>query len=512
MNWRWNSYEPILSAVMRPHQVLRGLAAAALMLSALALTACGGSQEPAEVPPATVVVTATDTVAITPPPVLTSTPATTATTSTTVDAGTSTTVATSTSTTDIPACSVAGQRYWLKSLIDDQYYWYDKQGTANDAATTMDTYFQSLLYKPTDRYSFTQTSESFVQTFATGRRTGYGYSMLWTDAALTNLRVAWVEPLSPVAAAGLQRGDTVLSIDDFTPAQIAAGALATVTQAGVPRRFRLRDLAGVERTITVNSADYAISPVLRADTFSVANNGSTRKIGYLAYQQFVDYSATALGQAFAGFAQAGVQDLILDLRYNGGGSVTMARDLSSMVGGATVSGKVFTQLVFNALHPQSNQTLAFSSDASLLPSLPLSGLTRVFVITSPQTASASELVINGLKPFLKVVLIGATTYGKPYGFAPRSWCDITYNAVNFEAFNAVGEGGYVNGITPTCSVADDFDHALGDTAERRIQAAISYAATGVCPAVAASEKAQAARGAGPLPMLGEAPPGQMFLR
>jgi C-terminal processing protease CtpA/Prc len=474
MNWPWNCCELSRSAGRHWRPATRGLVLAA----GLALAACGGSDGPTDVP----------AVAASGAPLQTS------------------------SSADIPACSVAGQRYWLRSLMDDLYYWYDRQGVGKETATTMDAYFQSLLYKPTDRFSFTQSGESFVQTFSIGRRTGYGYSMIWTDAALTNLRVAWVEPLSPVAAAGLQRGDTVLSIDDFTPVQIAGGALDTVTQPGVPRRFRLLDLAGIERTILVNSGDYAISPVLRAETFSLEAHGSTRAIGYLAYQQFVDYGAGALGQAFAGFAGAGVQELILDLRYNGGGSVAVARDLASMIGGASVRGQVFTQLNFNALHPQSNQTLRFSSDATLLPSPPLNGLKRVFIITSAQTASASELVINSLKPFLQVVQIGATTYGKPYGFVPRTWCDITYNAVNFEAFNAVGEGGYVNGIAPACSVPDDFDHALGDPQERRIQAAITYAAIGACPSVAESEKTQSARAARLQPILGEAPPGQMFLR
>ena len=474
MTWRWNCCELIRPGGWSWRQARRSL----MLAAGLVLTACGGSDGSKDGPALA---------ASGAPPQ-------------------------ASSNADIPACSVAGQRYWLRSLMDDLYYWYDRQGYSYDGATTMDVYFQSLLYKPIDRFSFTQSGESFAQTFSVGRRTGYGYSMIWTDAALTNLRVAWVEPLSPVAAAGLQRGDTVLAIDEFSPVQIAAGALATVTQPGVPRRFRLQTLAGIERTIVVNSGEFAISPVLRSDTFSLDVDGSPRAIGYLAYQQFVDYSAGALGQAFAGFARSGVQDLILDLRYNGGGSVAMARDLASMIGGSTVAGQVFTQLNFNALHPQSNQTLRFSSDATLLPSRPLNGLRRVFVITSAQTASASELVINGLKPFLQVVQIGATTYGKPYGFVPRTWCDITYNAVNFEAFNAAGEGGYVNGIAPTCSVPDDFDHALGDPRELRIQAAITYAGSGACPGVAELEKTQSARALRLQPVLGEVPPAQMFLR
>jgi hypothetical protein len=106
-----------------------------------------------------------------------------------------------------------------------------------------------------------------------------------------------------------------------------------------------------------------------------------------------------------------------------------------------------------------------------------------------------------------VVLVGETTYGKPYGFVPRDDCGTTYNAVNFETLNSQGAGGFITGFAPTCTVADDLDHQLGDAAERRVRVALDYLATGQCT----TSLALGAPKAPPAPgVFGEAVPAQMF--
>jgi hypothetical protein len=113
----------------------------------------------------------------------------------------------------------------------------------------------------------------------------------------------------------------------------------------------------------------------------------------------------------------------------------------------------------------------------------------VIILTGGGTASASEMVINGLRPHMNVVTIGATTYGKPFAFLPIDSCGTTYSAVNVEVSNAVGNANFASGIPPTCPMTDDFDHQLGDPAERRTAAALSYIATGVCPPFASVQEA-----------------------
>jgi C-terminal processing protease CtpA/Prc len=288
-----------------------------------------------------------------------------------------------------------------------------------------------------------------------------------------------VEPQSPVARAGLRRGDTVLDIDGFTPAQIMAGALATVTTAGVPRTFRLRDAAGAPREVTVKSEDFALTPVGASTTFDATRDGAPVKVGYIAYQQFVSYSLWELAIKFQQFADAGVGEMIVDLRYNGGGSVSTSRDLAGMISGSRTDGKTFTRLKYNDKQSAQNADYAFATAQTRI-ARPIEGLNRVFVITSGGTASASELLINGLKPFMNVVLVGDTTYGKPFGFRPRSYCGTTYNAVQFETVNALGVGGYTAGFAPDCAVPDDLSRELGDREEGRTRAVLDYVATGRC--------------------------------
>ena len=380
-------------------------------------------------------------------------------------------------------CSTADQRSWLKAYMADQYFWSENLGAPNESATSLDAYFRSLLFTPTDRFSNSQSTAQFTQFFTDGTRTGYGYSLAFADAAQTILQVRFTEPLSPVGLAGLQRGDTIVSIDGLTPAQITTGSLANVDTAGVPRSFTVRGASGVVRTFSATSANYALTPVL-ATRVLTAPNGA--RVGYLAYQEFIASSASALGNAFNTFRAAGVTELVVDLRYNGGGSVTTARNLASLMGGAGLNGQVFAGLRFNAKNSDSNVNYTFTSSASTLPAQPLEGLNRVFIIASSGTASASELVINSLKPFRNVVTIGSTTFGKPYGFVPRDACGTTYSAVNFDSVNAQGVGGYTGGLPATCTVSDDLSKALGDPSERRIAAALSYIQTGTCPAVATS--------------------------
>jgi C-terminal processing protease CtpA/Prc len=380
------------------------------------------------------------------------------------------------------SCTLDEQRASLDAWMQDQYYWYPQLSGGDGGAQDMDTYFHSMLTNPPDRYSFTQSTASFDQTFGSGWRIGYGYTLTW-DAATSRLRVRNVEPASPVATAGIHRGDTVLSIDGLTPFEVTQGKSASVTTPGVERVFVLADANGVQRSVTVKSALFSIAPVATWTTLDATRGGVPVKVGYLAYHQFVQYSTWELGLAIANMAGQGVNEFVLDLRYNGGGAVITSRDLASMLGGSQTDGAVFAQLRFNIKHPEKNQDMRFMTAAERFAA-PIEGLPRLFVIASGGTASASELLINGLKPFMRVVLIGERTYGKPYGFAPRSNCGTTYNAVNFEVFNGQGAGGYSNGFAVDCQAGDDLDHELGDPQERRLKEALAYIATGRCSAQA----------------------------
>src|SRR5512133_691220 len=195
------------------------------------------------------------------------------------------------------SCSVGEQRQTLATFMNEQYFWYAHLGVPDAAAATLDGYFQSMLYKPADRYSYTQSASAFDQVFVNGRRTGYGYTLVWADDAHTALKVRNVEPLSPVARAGLARGDTILSIDGVEPEGITQGQLPAVTTAGVPRGFVFRNTAGELRSFIVESADFALTPVAAHKVLQITRDGAPVKVGYLAYHQFVGYSKPDLGMA-----------------------------------------------------------------------------------------------------------------------------------------------------------------------------------------------------------------------
>ena len=376
------------------------------------------------------------------------------------------------------SCSTTDQKAWLRDYMNDRYFWYDQQGTPNDAATTPAGYLSSLLFKPKDRYSYTQNTAQYTQFFAEGTRTGYGYALMYEDAAKTVLKVRLIEPRSPLGTQGLlQRGDTIVSIDGFTPAQITAGQLSAVSTEGVQRNFVVQGSTG-QRSFSALSATFPLSPVIDARVLTV---GSTR-VGYLMYQEFITTGAAALGSAFEAFSAAGVTELILDFRYNGGGSTAQARNIASMAGGAAVEGKVFANYRYSAKLADNNVVQNFTTNG--LPAVPLAAVNRVFVITSGDTASASELVINALRPFKPVITIGGTTYGKPYAFVPQEACGTTSSAVNIEIANALGSADYSAGFAATCPVADDLTRQLGDPLEARLAAALGYVRTGSCPVAA----------------------------
>ena len=405
------------------------------------------------------------------------------------------------------ACTVANQRQSLREFMQRQYYWYRDMWPPDERAPTMDAYFQSMLVRPLDRFSYSQATEDYQQLFTEGRRVGYGYTLVWSDMARTQLRVRNVEPLSPAARAGLARGDRIQSIDGYTPADIAAGLLPAVTTPGVPRTFTVVTAAGQWKLLTVTSEEFPLSPVAVTKVLDAPGPAGTAKVGYLAYHQFVTYSREQLRAAFVEFAQAGVSELILDLRYNGGGSVSVSAELAGLVGGGLTASKLYAFLRFNDQQASSTQRVLFEMPETTAGTPLGEGLRRVFVIASGGTASASELVINGLQPFVDVVLIGEPTYGKPYGFVPFELCGTTYQAVQFESLNALGVGGFTAGFAPTCAVPDDLDHQLGDPAEARIRTALNYVATGSCGAAAALRAPKAL----PLETIGDAWPRGMFV-
>jgi C-terminal processing protease CtpA/Prc len=202
------------------------------------------------------------------------------------------------------------------------------------------------------------------------------------------------------------------------------------------------------------------------------------QVGYIVLKDFIVQAEPELSTRLNAIKAAGATDLIIDLRYNGGGRISTANLFASEVLGPR---GVFTTLQYNTKQQASNRS--FTLTASSAPGV----FNRIVVLTGQRSCSASELLVNGLRPYAQQVsTVGDTSCGKPYGFNPVDSCSNTFSIVNFKAVNALGQGDYEAGITPTCAVAEDFSGAFGDPSEKLTAAALSYLQTGTCPATAAA--------------------------
>ena len=398
------------------------------------------------------------------------------------------------------SCSVGDQKQWLADYMSEWYFW-TKLSPHPDPAPypDVDSFLQALLYTgtdprfPADRYSGSQPTESFERLFNDGESLGWGVSVAGLEVAgdaSRPLYVRQVEPLSP-AGGTVFRGDRILSIDGRSAADIVGSndfsALST-DKPGQTLTLVLRN-SGVDRTVVLQSAVFALTPVGGSAVFRTAGG---RPVGYLSVKDMITQSLAPLLAAFTGFKAAGVADLVLDLRYNGGGLVSTGTTLASYIAGDRGRGLAYASLLYNDQRADiNNQRYAFESPVAAL-SLP-----RVVVLTGRRTCSASEQVINGLRGAgVQVVAIGEGTCGKPVGFLPTSNCGRTYSVVNFESVNERNEGRYFDGLAPTCAVTEDFTTPQAGAGDPLFRAAGVFIDSDSCPAAAvgqAPDRAQAQR-------------------
>jgi hypothetical protein len=400
-------------------------------------------------------------------------------------------------------CALSERQAWLGSYLDEWYFWTTLAPRPDPGAfATVGAYFQARLYMggdarfPADRWSRSEPAESFVRFYGEGATLGYGVAVNGLEAVDDPglpLQVRYVEPQSDAARQGVRRGDTLVSIGGRPAAEIVAAndfAALTAQQAGDRLEIVLRDAAGVERALTLAATVFRLTPVAGA-TVHLSPGG--RRLGYLMVKDMIAQAQDGLQSAFAGLRAQGVQDLVLDLRYNGGGLVSIGALLASYVAGAPSAGRTYASLVYNDRRRANDQRYDFGDPPGSL------GLARVFVLAGARTCSASEQVINGLRGAgVQVIVIGDVTCGKPVGSLPRDdACGTTYSVVNFESLNARGEGRWFEGFDATCAVAEDWRVAQGAAQDPLVEAALHWADTGTCASLGQARKqplAAAARG------------------
>ena len=437
--------------------------------------------------------------------------------------------------------SLTTEKLWVRVFVNDTYLWYQDvvaldpalfvpgasvthtEPSTNNTSTVslksnldaVQAYFNSQRSlqltasgKPKDQFHFTYLTEEWVSLSTAGSSVGFGFELeLLASYPPRKVVVAYAEPGSPAALNNMGRGAQFVSVNgvlvsDGDPAVLNEGLFSPV--AGKPYTFQVLDQgSSAPRTVTLTAGTVVSTPVQNVRTLPAPNSG-------VGYMQFNDHMARAESQLIAAVQQlksanngAGITDLVLDLRYNGGGFLDIASELAYMIAGpAATVGKTFEKTSYNNKNPFQQTdadtvtpfhalTQGFSTTVG--QALPHLALPRVFVITGKGTCSASEAIINGLNGAgIKVILMGGTSCGKPYGFYPQDNCSVTYFTIQFKGVNQAGFGDYADGFSPGgtgtpanqlpgCVVADDFTKPLGDPTEARLAAALLYRDKGLCP-------------------------------
>jgi C-terminal processing protease CtpA/Prc len=361
----------------------------------------------------------------------------------------------------------------------DLYLWYNQipatfnaggYSDPNKVMNAIRTYSQEPGFStPVDRWSFAYKKQDW-DNVSSGISQDFGLNVFFR--ASDDLRVKLVEKESPAGKAGIRRGWKIIKVSGNT--NITTGN----TDYIIPRIFESNSTSftfqkpdGTTTDITLNSATYQEHPVI-LDTIYTAN---TAKIGYLAFNSFLGDTTEIYSnfqKAFNRFSSQGVQDVIIDLRYNGGGYVSVQEKLANYLVNASGNGNIMMTQKYNDKYKQFNTTNRFRKLGSL-------NLNRVFFIVSNSTASASELLINNLKPYMEVKLVGpSNTYGKPVGFFPVPVGDWYVFPVSFRTVNKNGEGSYFSGIPLDNKVADGLDKDWGDVSEACLATILKYINTG----------------------------------
>lgn len=373
-------------------------------------------------------------------------------------------------------CSIAGQNRFVYEVMQDIYLWNDTLPQVDPASFASPEALLNALRFDLDRFSFITSLAEDQAFFGEGQFVGLGFLHVQTTA--DEIFVLDVYEGSPAAEGGLVRGARITAVDGRAISEVLAAegfsAALGPAQPGFMVALSFVAPGSAERTETFTKDIVTIPPVSATTTFDT----SAGRVGYFVFRNFVQTANDALDDAFASFIAAGVDELVVDLRYNSGGLLTVAYRLADLLGGATAPGQVLVTLGFNPQNSFRNETVLFSQLAGSIP------LQRVVFITSESTASASELVINSLSPFVDVVLIGARTLGKPVGQLAFPFCEKVLRPVSFRFANADGFTDFFDGFPPDCAAQDDFTTALGDPAEEALAEALGYLETGACSATA----------------------------
>jgi C-terminal processing protease CtpA/Prc len=343
--------------------------------------------------------------------------------------------------------------------------------------------------------------------YASGSSAGFGFRLSY-DQAARRVFVAESFEGAPALAAGIDRGAEILAIGASADNLVTVSSIMASLgpqgvidalgpdSVGTTRIIRVADSGGT-RNVTVAKADYELPPVSTRYGAQIIDDGG-RRVGYVNLRTFISSADPALRSAFADFRANNVTEVIVDLRYNGGGLVSISELMGDLLGANRSTADVFSYTTFRAEKAQYNETRFFQPKPQSVAA------TKIAFIGTGGTASASELVINAFIPYLhaNAGLIGTNTYGKPVGQIglDQAACDDRLRVIAFATQNAAHQGNYFDGLATvveaSCQAPDDLSRQLGNPQEASTRAALDYLAGKPCSKISTALSTQSVKPAG----------------
>lgn len=372
----------------------------------------------------------------------------------------------------------------IYNTMKEWYYWNQELPASVDYSkfASNEELLAGITFKPLDRFSYLTTTEAFNNSFV-GRNAGHGFGFAFDAEQRVYLTFVFDE--SPAGKDGWKRGWEITQINGkpISEYKTSTGGydfkLGT-TDPGVTNSFTFKLPDGSSTTRTNVKAEYQSNSVLHQEIYELPG----KKVGYWVYQSFkataglTPTRSSEVQSSMEYFQTQGVNELIIDLRYNGGGSVAVAEQISNYLIQSANTNKLMYTNKLNSLKTSQNSSKNFSKIGSL-------NLSRVIFITSRGSASASELVINNLDPYMDLVLIGDNTFGKPVGSFPLSSYNRTLKdnnvelvPITFATANADGKAEYFDGFPANFQVGDSPQFAWGDKRDSRLAAALQFIQNG----------------------------------
>jgi len=389
--------------------------------------------------------------------------------------------------TGTEACSNDGQKQFVLDNLYAWYLWNDllPQGisiadyaTPEELVREVTRQFgpQDVDGNPIDLFSSVGSAQADSEFFGEGKFEGFGFSYRILDQAGEDIRLSRVFSGSPAENGGLERGQQFVSLDGRSIAEIQANEGIAAAFNNMTVLFEMRRPDGTVFSSSITKDIVTIDPVPQ---HRIIDAGNGVMVGYMELSQFISTADPVFDTVFAEFIAAGVDDVIIDLRYNGGGLVSTANLLGDYLGAFANDGRVFSEMQFNADRAaENNSTDFFQRQGNSID------LGRFVVIATAGTASASELVTNSMEAYFDVTLVGANTFGKPVGQIGLTFCEKILRPTSFRTVNAAGEGDYFDGLPVDCAAPDDLNFAVGADDDPNMVAAMTYLNTGACPVAA----------------------------